>query len=91
MADILAMGKNARLASRKLAGLGTTKKNDVLCAVADAVKDNSEYILAENLKDVEQGRADGMKSGLQDHLRSLGHPQRRYVCCHSTEPTSFRL
>lgn len=68
MADILAMGKNARLASRKLAGLGTTKKNDVLCAVADAVKDNSEYILAENLKDVEQGRADGMKSGLLDRL-----------------------
>ncbi|CDD66797.1 gamma-glutamyl phosphate reductase [Firmicutes bacterium CAG:882] len=68
MADILAMGKNARLASRKLAGLGTTKKNDVLCAVADAVKDNSEYILGENLKDVEQGRADGMKSGLLDRL-----------------------
>lgn len=68
MADILAMGKNARLASRKLAGLGTTKKNDVLCAVADAVKDNSEYILAENLKDVEQGRADGMKRGLLDRL-----------------------
>ena len=68
MADILTMGKNARLASRKLAGLGTTKKNDVLCAVADAVKDNSEYILAENLKDVEQGRADGMKSGLLDRL-----------------------
>ena len=68
MADILTMGKNARLASRKLAGLGTTKKNDVLCAVADAVKDNSEYILAENLKDVKQGRADGMKSGLLDRL-----------------------
>ena len=68
MADILTMGKNARLASRKLAGLGTTKKNDVLCVVADAVKDNSEYILAENLKDVEQGRADGMKSGLLDRL-----------------------
>ena len=68
MADILTLGKNARLASRKLAGLGTTKKNDVLCAVADAVKDNSEYILAENLKDVEQGRADGMKSGLLDRL-----------------------
>lgn len=68
MADILTLGKNARLASRKLAVLGTTKKNDVLCAVADAVKDNSEYILAENLKDVEQGRADGMKSGLLDRL-----------------------
>lgn len=69
MTDILTMGKNARTASRSLGKLGTNKKNEVLMAVADAIRANADYILEENQKDVEQGRADGMKSGLLDRLK----------------------
>lgn len=68
MTDILTMGKNARTASRSLGKLGTNKKNEVLLAVAEAIRANADYILEENHKDVEQGKADGMKSGLLDRL-----------------------
>lgn len=68
MTDILTMGKNARTASRSLGRLGTNKKNEVLLAVAEAIRANADYILGENHKDVEQGKADGMKSGLLDRL-----------------------
>ena len=68
MTDILTMGKNARTASRSLGKLGTNKKNEVLLAVAEAIRANAGYILEENHKDVEQGKADGMKSGLLDRL-----------------------
>ncbi len=68
MTDILVMGQNARKASRSLARLGTTKKNDVLNAVADAIRKNADYILSENSKDVNRGEAEGMKSGLLDRL-----------------------
>ena len=68
MTDILTMGKNARTASRSLGKLGTNKKNEVLLAVAEAIRANADYILGENHKDVEQGKADGMKSGLLDRL-----------------------
>ena len=68
MTDILTMGKNARTASRSLGKLGTNKKNEVLLAVAEDIRANADYILEENHKDVEQGKADGMKSGLLDRL-----------------------
>lgn len=40
----------------------------MLLAVAEAIRANADYILGENHKDVEQGKADGMKSGLLDRL-----------------------
>ena len=68
MTDMLVMGQNARKASRNLARLGTMEKNDVLAAVAAAIRSNTAYILTENEKDVKRGEAEGMKSGLIDRL-----------------------
>lgn len=68
MADIITMGQQAKAASRGLSRLGITKKNQVLAASAEAIKNNADYILTENAKDVERGRAAGMKSGLLDRL-----------------------
>lgn len=68
MTDMLVMGQNARKASRSLARLGTMEKNDVLAAVAAAIRRNTAYILTENEKDVKRGEAEGMKSGLIDRL-----------------------
>lgn len=68
MADIITMGQQAKAASRGLSRLGITKKNQVLAAAAEAIKNNADYILTENAKDVERGRAAGMKSGLLDRL-----------------------
>ena len=68
MENMLIMGQNARKASRSLAKLDTLEKNNVLNAVAKAIKTNTSYILTENEKDVEQGKSEGMKSGLLDRL-----------------------
>ena len=68
MTDMLVMGQNARKASRSLARLGTMEKNDVLAAVAAAIRRNAAYILTENEKDVKRGEAEGMKSGIIDRL-----------------------
>ena len=42
MTDILTMGKNARTASRSLGKHGTNKKNEVLLAVAEAIRRHEE-------------------------------------------------
>lgn len=68
MTDIITMGQQAKAASRSLSRLGVTKKNQVLAAVAAAIKNEADYILSENAKDMERGRAEGMKSGLLDRL-----------------------
>ncbi len=62
------LGKNACGAKQSLLKLDTNKKNEVLLAVAKALRDNAEYIIAENAKDIENGKANNMKSGLLDRL-----------------------
>ncbi len=64
---VLEMGKRAKDASRTLANAGILK-NKALFALADALEAESEYILAENAKDLANGEANGMSKSLLDRL-----------------------
>ncbi len=67
--DIEAMGKAARQASRKLAGLSSTRKNEALHAIADALEERSAEVLAQNELDIADGRANGLSDALLDRLQ----------------------
>ena len=66
--DLEAMGQAARQASRKLAGLTSTQKNDALHAIADALEARSAEVLAQNELDIAGGRANGLSDALLDRL-----------------------
>ena len=71
MTDLITIGKNAKLASAKLIGLGSEDKNRVLLKAADALEDaaNVSEILSANQKDLENAEKNGMSEGLKDRLR----------------------
>ena len=48
--------------------LGTTKKNQALEAVANALNEKADYLIAENEKDMQAGKEAGMHQGLLDRL-----------------------
>ena len=60
--------RNAKEVTPKLANLGTNQKNTALCAVADALIENTAQILEANETDLENGRAHNMPEGLLDRL-----------------------
>src|SRR6266851_2437902 len=62
-AMVVAMGENARVASRVLARAGTATKNRALEAAAEALVDREKTILAANAHDVKDARALCLKSG----------------------------
>ena len=66
--DLEAMGQAARQASRKLAGLSSTRKNEALHAIADALEARSAEVLAQNELDIADGRASGLSDALLDRL-----------------------
>lgn len=66
--DLEAMGKAARQASRKLAGLSSTRKNEALHAIAAALEARSAEVLAQNELDIADGRANGLSDALLDRL-----------------------
>ena len=66
--DLEAMGKAARQASRKLAGLSSTCKNEALHAIAGALEARSAEVLAQNELDIADGRAGGLSEALLDRL-----------------------
>ncbi len=61
-------GKLAKEASYKLGTLSAKEKNLALSAMAKALRDNSDFILEENAKDIENGEKKGMSKGLIDRL-----------------------
>jgi len=66
--DVRASAERARAAAAELAPLSRAEKDAALHAMADAVDDASDAILAANSRDVEAGRAAGLAEGLQDRL-----------------------
>ncbi len=62
------IGKSARTAEPVLRILNTSEKNEALLHTALMLKDMSGYILAENARDVEKARENGMNPGLIDRL-----------------------
>ena len=62
------MGKNAKAAARTLAVAGE-KKNDALKAIAKALTDNADKIIAANKIDIENGVQNNLTSALLDRLK----------------------
>lgn len=62
------LGKKAKAASRILARLGQTEKNNALHAVAAALTKNADEIIAANSIDMEEAKKNGMSEALLDRL-----------------------
>lgn len=66
--DLIKLGQAAKEAAALLNTLGVTEKNKGLEAAAKALTDSAQYLIAENAKDMENGRQKGMSAGLLDRL-----------------------
>lgn len=69
MTKLEKMGQKAVEASRITAKLKINDKNNALSAIARAIVDDTDKIMAANKKDIEAAEAAGMKEGLVDRLR----------------------
>lgn len=69
MTELEKMGQKAVEASRITAKLKINDKNNALSAIARAIVDDTDKIMAANKKDIEAAEAAGMKEGLVDRLR----------------------
>ena len=65
---MIKLGENALAAKDFLATVTTDQKNKALLAIAAALRANSETIILENKKDLENGKAAGLNDGLLDRL-----------------------
>lgn len=66
--DMTAMAQQVKRASRAVAQLTTTQKNNLLTAMAAAIEKNCALILAENSKDIAAGKAKGLAEAMLDRL-----------------------
>ncbi len=61
-------GALAKSAASRLALIKSPEKDAALFAIAKNLRENTEYIIEENKKDIESGREKGMNDGLIDRL-----------------------
>ena len=66
---ILGMGAKARAAAHALAVLSAERKNEILRAMAGALREREQEILKSNAKDIAAGQANGLNSAMLDRLR----------------------
>ncbi|MAR91456.1 MAG: glutamate-5-semialdehyde dehydrogenase [Pseudomonadales bacterium] len=62
------LGQQARAAARQMAKANTGAKNAALVAIAQAISQQRERLLAANQQDLEQGRNNGLDAALLDRL-----------------------
>ncbi len=62
------LGRQARVASRRLAAATTAEKNNALNAIADDLEQQRQSLMMENKKDLEAGLAKGLDAALLDRL-----------------------
>jgi len=62
------LGRQARAASRDMARADTGAKNAALLHIADAIMAAQAELIAENAKDLQQGKKDGLDAALLDRL-----------------------
>jgi len=65
---ILAVGEQARAASRLIGRADTAAKNRALTTIAAALEAGAAELIAENAKDLEAGRAKGLDAAMLDRL-----------------------
>jgi len=68
MYDLITLGKNAKKASSELLILSDEKRSCALKAVAKALRDNAEYLIQENKKDVSLSEQKGATLAFIDRL-----------------------
>ena len=68
MLDLNAIGQRARRAARTLALAPTERKNAALDAIAAALLEHADAVLAANAIDLERGRAAGLADSLLDRM-----------------------
>ncbi len=68
MQELNIKGKLAKEASYILSRLTSAEKDDALHKIAEALRTEYEYIIAENKKDIENGIKNNMREGLIDRL-----------------------
>ena len=59
----------AKKASKTIMSAGTNKKNEALRAICDSLIANTDFILAENKKDIQKATEKGMSAAMTDRLR----------------------
>ncbi len=67
--ELTALGRRARAAGRIVARLSTTVKNNALLAMADGILSKTDFLQAENEKDLAAGREKGLSDAMIDRLR----------------------
>ena len=68
MTQLEIMGANAKKAARVLMNAGA-KKDEALKAIAKALRENSQAIIAANDIDIENGKKAGLTASLLDRLK----------------------
>lgn len=68
MSTILKLGENAKIASCSLSKADSNARNNALNLAAQSLLENTQYIMKENAKDIENGRANGLSESLIDRL-----------------------
>ncbi|WP_296746777.1 glutamate-5-semialdehyde dehydrogenase [Mesorhizobium sp.] len=63
------IGRNARVAARRLAVARTAAKNEALTAMADAILRNEQAILGANAIDISNGEEAGLSGSFMDRLK----------------------
>lgn len=66
--ELLEKGKLAKNASFKLMNISTVIKNNALCAIADALKERADEIIAANAIDIENAKNNGISNAMLDRL-----------------------
>jgi glutamate-5-semialdehyde dehydrogenase len=66
--EALRLGRLAKAASRRLAPLSSSEKDRALLAMADKLEGRSDFLVAENQKDLEFAKERGLSSALLDRI-----------------------
>lgn len=68
MSEVTSKGKLAKEASYALVGVTTEEKNEALRLIANQLRTDEAYLIAENAKDLEEGKEKGFSPSLLDRL-----------------------
>ncbi len=68
MSELLEKAKKLKVASKKLSMLSAKEKNEALAKMADRLLAEKEWLLAENEKDVQNGKENGLSVSFLDRL-----------------------
>ena len=63
------LGQLARKAGREISRTESGKKNRALLAIAEAIENNQDWLIAENQKDLEAGKQNGLDAPSLDRLK----------------------